>query len=334
MLHMAAGKANARLWPQIFRRALQELGELEIVEDASALSDEAVLARLREADVALGGWDCLKLPDALAADPGRVRYLCCVTGGVRGFVSEAHINSALPVTNWGDAPANDIAEGAVCLLLATLKGLHLQIVSVRAGECPSRSVLGGGTLRGLNLGIYGFGVIGQRFADLVRPFGCVMRVFDPFVNSFPEYVTPVASLDALFGSSEAVAIHAGLNASTRGSVNARLLSLLPRHGIIVNTARGDIIDQTALFQELETGRLRAGLDVLAEPEWLPAGHPARRWENLIWSCHNIARGWPDDGEPPRKLAPMHEVCLDNLRRFLAGQPLRFIMDRKRFDLST
>jgi phosphoglycerate dehydrogenase-like enzyme len=334
ILHMTRAKASPRLWIPPFRRALEELGELEIVEDAAAMTEEAVLARMREADVVLGGWDNLKVPDALATNPGRVGYFCCVTGSVRPFVSEAHIESGLPVTNWGDSPANGVAEGAICLLLAVLKGLHAQIVWVRAGGCESRSPHKGGSLWRLNLGIYGFGVIGRRFAELVRPFGCVMRVFDPFVTEFPDYVTPVPSLEALFGASEAVAIHAGLNESTRGSVTAQLLALLPRHGIVINTARGDIIDQAALFRELETGRLRAGLDVLAEPERLPADHPARNWENLIWTCHEIEYDWPDNGEPRRTLAAMHEVCLDNLRRFQAGQPLRFIIDRRRFDLST
>jgi hypothetical protein len=87
-------------------------------------------------------------------------------------------------------------------------------------------------------------------------------------------------------------------------------------------------------ETLESGRLRAGLDVLAGPDRLPSGHPARQWQNLIWTCHDIERDWPTDGEPPKKLHAMHEICLDNLRRFRDGQPLRFTMDRRRFDLSS
>ena len=113
-----------------------------------------------------------------------------------------------------------------------------------------------------------------------------------------------------------------------------LLARLPRHGVVINTARGDVIDQVALFDELRSGRLRAGLDVLAEPEQLPADHPARQWPNLAWTCHAIARDWPTDGAPPTRLQAMHEVCLDNLGRFSRGEPLRFVMDRTRFLRST
>lgn len=334
LIHVASGLADGRIWTEPFRRELAKLGDFEIVENGAGLDEAALLAKLRTADVLLGAWGSLRLPEALSANPGKVRYLCCVTGGVRGFVTLPHIDAGLPVTNWGDTSAHPIAEGAMCLLLATLKGLPANIVSVRSGGEADTPLRSGGTLRGLNLGIYGFGVIGRRFAELVRPFGCVLRVFDPFVTDFPEHVMPVSSLEVLFRNSEAVSIHAGLTAATRGTVTAELLAMLPKHGILINTARGDIVDQAALFRELESGRLRAGLDVLAEPERLPADHPARQWQNLIWTCHDIERGWPTDGEPRNKLHAMHEVCLDNLRRFRDGQPLRFIMDHRRFELST
>lgn len=334
MIHAAAGNAESRIWTPVFRRELEIIGTLEIIENAGLSGEAEMLARLRQADVLLGSWGSLRIPDALAADPGRVRYLCCVTGGVRGFVTLAHIDAGLPVTNWGDTPAHAVAEGAVCLLLAALKGLHAQIVAVRGGSEADYPHRGGGTLRGLNVGLYGFGVIGRKFAELLRPFGCVMRVYDPFASEFPDYVIRVASLEELFRASEAVAIHAGLTEATRGTVTAPLLALLPRHGILINTARGDIVDQAALFRELEGGRLRAGLDVLAEPERLPADHPARQWRNLIWTCHDIEREWPSDGQLPETLHLRHEVCLDNLRRFSEGRPLRFVMDRRRYELST
>ena len=73
---------------------------------------------------------------------------------------------------------------------------------------------------------------------------------------------------------------------------------------------------------------------LSWPELLPPDHPARQWQNLIWTCHDIERDGLTDGEPPKKLHVMHEICLENLQRFRDRQPLRFIMDRRRFELST
>ena len=333
MIHIARTSCE-KLMPPAFREKLRELGDLDIVENAAGMSEAEVAERMRQADVVLGGWGTVSAPDSLAEEPGRVRYFCSISGSVRGFVSAAHIDSGIPVTNWGDMPAHEVAEGAMTLLLATLKGLHANIVSVRNGggsDTPNRN---GGTLRGLKVGIYGFGTIGRKFAEMLHPFECEMRVFDPFVTDLPEYVTPVDSLQELFAHCDAIAIHAGLNDHTRKTVTAELLALLPDHGIIVNTARGDIIDQDALFAELESGRLRAGLDVLAAPENLPPDHPARTWQNLIWTCHDITREWPDDGAHGEQLHPMHVICLDNLKRFRDGRPLRYVMDKEQFERST
>jgi len=138
--------------------------------------------------------------------------------------------------------------------------------------------------------------------------------------------------EALFAASQAVVIHAGLTAETRASVTAERLAVLPDHGVVINTVRGGIVDQEALFAELRSGRLRAGLDVL-EPDRLPGGHEARQWENCLFTAHNIARQWPG-ADAGTRLQPMHHVCLDNLQRFARGEPLRFTYDRARWLHST
>ena len=100
------------------------------------------------------------------------------------------------------------------------------------------------------------------------------------------------------------------------------------------------MDQRALFAELESGRLRAGLDVVRPdwadtfgPEWLTPDHPARSWPNLVLSGHTIEqREWPP--RPVGELEPIQEYCLENLRRYASGEPLRFVMDRTRYDRSS
>ena len=171
-----------------------------------------------------------------------------------------------------------------------------------------------------------------RFVELVKPFAPELLVYDPFASELPAGCRPVDSLTQLFDQSEAVVIWAGLSDQTRGSVTAGLLARLPDHGIVINAARGAIIDQVALFAELKTGRLRAGLDVLAGDDLLPPEHEARRWPNLLLTCHDInAAHWPV--RPPH-LTEADQIALDNLHRFLAGQPLRFRMDERRYALSS
>jgi phosphoglycerate dehydrogenase-like enzyme len=140
----------------------------------------------------------------------------------------------------------------------------------------------------------------------------------------------VASLEELFDGAQAIVIHAGLTNETEKSVTAELLSRLPDQGVVVNTARGAIIDQEALFAELKSGRLRAGLDVLS-PDELPENHEARSWENLIWTCHRfMGGGWPGDDTLGRR----DHNLLGNLHAILDGRPPRFVIDEARYNLMT
>lgn len=317
-----------------FAAALRELGELLIVERARDLSEDEVAAQMREADVLITNWASRRIPDALVADPGNVRYILNIGGTCKACVPVEMIRKGIPVTNWGDTPARSVAEGAMALLLAVLKDLRGRIEGVVAGKCwgAQRLGLSSGTLTGLKLGLYGCGVIGHRFVKMVAPFDPEVRVYDPYAKGLPDGCSRVDSLDALFDESEAVVIWAGLSDETRGSVNAGRLAKLPDHGIIINAARGEIIDQDALFAELKSGRLRAGLDVLVNDDYLPAGHEAHTWPNLILTCHDInSASWP---VRPPQLSYADHVALDNLRRFIAGEPLKFVMDEARYHLSS
>ncbi len=325
LMHIANGAPDTNIWTDVFRSTLAEIGKLTVVENGASLDEARITALIQSTDVLLLGWGSVPLPAAIAREPGGLRYVCNITGTMKAWVTPEIVESGLPITNWGDAPAAAVAEGAMTLLLAVLKDLHLRTQTIRRNGWYLDPAHTGGSIEGLNVGIYGCGVIGRVFVDLIRPFRPVLRVFDPYAVELPDGCERASSLEALFSASEAIVIHAGLNPETQNSVTADLLSRLPRHGVVINTARGGIVDQKALFAELASGRLRAGLDVL-EPDSLPEGHPARTWENCILTSHHVSQGWPTDGKPPTRLQSMHRVCLDNLRRYAAGQPLRFVID--------
>jgi len=334
MLHMAGGRSQFAVDGPL-AKALREHGELEIVERAKNLTDEQALERMREADVLITMWGARAIPPALADEPGRVRYILHLTGTLRPYIPIEIIRSPILVTNWGDTPAFAVAEGAVALLMAVLKDLRPRTKHIEQGEWAGakRWGMASGTMRGLRIGLYGCGVIGQRFVKLITPFGPDCTVFDPYAAELPESCKRVDSLEALFDRSEAIVVWAGLTTDqTRGSVTAELLAKLPDQGIVINAARGAIIDQDALFAELKAGRLRAGLDVLDSGDSLPPDHEARHWPNLVLTCHDVnSAHWPP--RPPQ-LGYSDKVALANLKRFLAGEPLRFVMDERRYKLST
>lgn len=331
--HLAAGPRAASLWPEEFLQALETLGEIEIVDGCASLEPERISSICRSADVLLTGWGSLAIPSGVAEAPGNLRYICHLTGTLRDIVPVEIIRSGIPVTNWGDTPAKPVAEAALALLLACLHNLRAHCDAKRAGGWAEAGVLAhSGSMEGLRVGIYGFGAIGRRFAVLARALGAKILIYDPFCKDTPEGQSLVDSLDALFEGSHAVSIHAALTEQTRSAVGAKQLARLPDGGILVNTARGALVDEKALVDELVSGRLRAGLDVLCSDEAPPApDHPLRSLPNVILTAHRAAGGnWPAAGE----MRPLHHVALDNLRRFLSGGDLLWRMDENRYLLST
>ena len=333
LLHIAKKERSPLIWIERFLQELAKIGELTFIENGDQISSAELAARIRECDILLTGWGSISIPVEIARDPGNLGYVCNVTGSVQGSVPVEIVEAGIPVTNWGNAPAGRVAESAMTLTLACLKGLPERMRLVRAGGWKPKEGFYSGLMEGLNLGVYGYGFIGQRYVEMLRSFRPTVRIHDPYIDEIPEWCQKVDSLEELFQRSEVVVIHAGLSQETRGSVTAEMLAKLPEHGIIINTARGAILDQGALFAELESGRLRAGLDVL-DPDSLPADHPARAWDNLILTAHDQSKYRPRGGFPPKHLIALHRAALENMRRHLAGEPLEFTMDRERYLLST
>ncbi len=334
ILHIAADAPDLRIWTPLFQRVLSDIGSFQLQTQGCRESSEELARRIRECDVLITGWGSIRCPDAIASDPGELRYICNVTGETAPYVSEEVMECGVQVSNWGDDPAQRVAEGAMTLLLATLKDLHDQILTVRRGAWQMNMDCRGGSIENEAVGLYGFGTTGSRFAKLIQPFRPRLRVYDPYTSELPENVLRCESLEELFNEVRIVSIHAALTPETRNSVNARLLSLLPDRGVIINTARGAIIDQAALFAELESGRLRAGLDVLDDGDILPTDHPARTWPNLILTTHRVEYGWPPFWKDNTRLSSMQKTVIENIRRFASGKEPRFLFDSKRFARTT
>lgn len=337
MLHLAAGSLNGRVWKPLFMDQLSRIGELRIEEDTRAWPDEQVAELCRQYDVVLTDWGSRRLPECLALEPGCLRYVCNISGTIRPFVPRVFIERGLSVTNWGPLPAFKVAEGTLALLLALLKDLPRLQKEIGDGGWAALYPDFRGSVRNLRLGLYGLGVIGKAFIDLVRPLQPRLKAYDRFADVWPEGVERAGSLEDLFADIEVVIVAVALTPETRKSVRAEHFAKLPEGGIVINTARGAILDQEALFTELETGRLRAGLDVLDTDgkDWLPEDHPARSWTNLLLTGHKVSScPWNDELYEADSLSDAQETALANLKRFIKRQPLHHLFDVDRYDRST
>ena len=288
---------------------------------------------IRNYDVLLTKWHSPHIPTELAKDPGKLRYICNITGELSQWIDKEIIESPrIIVTNWGDAMAFSVAEGAFALLMSVLKDIPLHIKNARENQPYGLTSPTQGSLFGRRVGIYGMGVIAKKFVDFLRPFAPEIYAFDPFAKDIPDDVVMVDSLEALFGSSQILVIHAALTKATKKSVTKELLAMLPDGGILINTSRSQIVDHQALREELLSGRLRAGLDVTGDRDMPDLDDPIRQLDNAIFTGHHIYLG--DWCKNPDALDFPSINCLKNLARFQKGEPLTFVMTPERYRLST
>jgi phosphoglycerate dehydrogenase-like enzyme len=181
-------------------------------------------------------------------------------------------------------------ELAVGLMIAVVRQIPAHDRAVRGGVWSTPLTP---ALHGKTLGIVGFGRIGQHVAEVGRILGMRVLAWGPRLTDATAKEAGVESqaLDDLLKYSDVVSVHAALTAESRGLIDARRVGLMKASAYLVNTARGPIVDETALVEALTEGRIAgAGLDVF-DQEPLPAGHPLTRLSNVVLTPH---MGWTTD----------------------------------------
>jgi D-3-phosphoglycerate dehydrogenase len=181
------------------------------------------------------------------------------------------------------ANAAAVAEQALALLLACAKSvieLNARMHDGHWDKATHKSL----ELGGRTMGLVGLGAIGLRFARMADALGMRVIGFDPFARKLPVYIQSV-ELETIWRESDAVSLHCPLTADNRGLLNAATLAQCKRGVIVVNTARGGLIDEAALLAAVRSGQvMAAGLDSFAvEP--MTAGHPFQREPRFVLSPH-------------------------------------------------
>jgi phosphoglycerate dehydrogenase-like enzyme len=306
--------------------------EVHDLRDFRARPAEELSGRIRACEVLITGKHTPTLSVELAADPGALRWICHTRGVVKGYFPRVLLERGILLTNWGDAPARGVAQLAFAMLLAQI--LRLPAMDRRTRRQPAQLPWSAfpGDLQGFRVGLYGCGGIGAAMARLCQGVGMRVAVFDPWAESLPEGVERVATLEELCAGSWAVSVHCGLGPSTENSLDARRLALLPDGAVVVNTARGRVIDETALAAEVAKGRLVAACDVIAdESDWTRS--PLAAHAEVLLTGHGAHRPQRPAGvaETPWVLP---DYVLENLTAYADGRPLRFAIDLARYDRTT
>jgi D-3-phosphoglycerate dehydrogenase len=243
-----------------------------------------------------------------------VRLIARAGIGLDAIDLEAARDRNIAVFHTPDYATEEVATHAVAMLLAVNRKL-MQSDELARTEWRSWTKLAPiPPMSRLTVGIVGLGRIGCAVADRIRPFAARIIGFDPFVAESPEHVQLAATLDELLAKTDVLTLHLPVTDATRGLIGARELDLLRPGAIVVNVARGALIDQVALNEALRSGRIAgAGLDVLAvEPP--SQDDPILTAPNVILSPHFA---WYSDASNRR----VRTMTVDGILDYLEGKPL-------------
>ena len=253
--------------------------------------------------------------DAFAASPV-LRVISRVGIGYDNVDVAAANAAGVTVCNAPEAPSVSTAEHTLALMLAVGRELPAQQARARAG-------LGGpavGTaleFDGRTLGLVGFGRIARRVGATALALGMRVLAYDPFLSDSAGSECELVPLAELLAKSDVVSLHAPATPETRHMLDARAFGAM-KHGVmIVNCARGALVDQAALLDALNSGQVGgAGLDV-TDPEPLPSGHPLLEHPRVIVTPHIAS----STTAGRRRL---YEHAIDNAVNFLAGRPATIV----------
>jgi phosphoglycerate dehydrogenase-like enzyme len=294
--------------------ALAGLATEGIAVTAVAQTDEAGFrTALPEAEIV---WHVLKRLDApvFAAAP-RLRLVQKIGVGVNTIDLEAARRHGVAVCNMPGTNTVAVAELTLALMLACLRRLAWLDARVRAGggwRIAPDALAGCGEIAGRTVGLVGYGAVPRRLVPVLLALGAEVRYWSR--TRHHDALARWAELDELLAAADILSLHLPATPETVGLLDAAALARLKPGAILVNTARGELVDETALLAALEAGQLAAaGLDVFAA-EPLPADHPLLGREDVVLVPH---LAWRTAETLERSLA----VAVENCRRLRAGREL-------------
>ena len=272
---------------------------------------EEDLREIGDADFLVVGLE--PVDERVLAAAQRVKLVQRLGRGHSNIDLEAAERLGIPVAGMPDFNAASVAEHALMLMLALLRGVFESTLLIKAGRWPVREVVNHGVfdLAGRTVGVIGLGAIGRAVATRLLAFDARVLYTDPAVEGGEDL--EAMPLEPLLRESDVVTLHVPLTPETRGMIGSRELGWMKRTALLVNTARGALVDEAALAEALQEGRIAgAGLDVFAD-EPLDREHPLRRCPNVLLTPHTA-------GQTREAMERMVAMMLENLERVAAGEP--------------
>jgi D-3-phosphoglycerate dehydrogenase len=269
-------------------RYRQELGaadcSVEMHQPVERFDEDQLLAMVTDVDAIVCGDD--RLTDRVLAAAARLKVIAKWGTGIDSIDLTAARQRGIVVCNTPNAFTDPVADSVLAYVLLFARQPDRMTTDIRAGRWQRVSLR---ALSECTIGIVGFGNIGRAVARRAAAFGMRMLACDQHPSGISAAETPgvqIVPLETLLAESDFVSLHADLRPENRRLLNAERIALMPARAVLINTARGGLVDEAALVAALQEGRLAgAALDVFEE-EPLPATSALRSLPNVYLTPHN------------------------------------------------
>ncbi|HLJ96944.1 MAG TPA: NAD(P)-dependent oxidoreductase [Gemmataceae bacterium] len=290
---------------------LRAYGEVVLYTDRPKTVEERVL-RARDAICLLNSRGAVHWPREVLRQLPRLRMISVCGIGTDAVDLETAHELGIVVCNLPGRTAPIVAEHALALMLATARRTWFQTNELKCGRWTSQYNL---SLRGKTLGLVGAGSIAAETARLGRAIGMRVRAwtYHPSAQRAQSLGVEFVPFDELLGTSDVISLHLKLTEQSRGLIGRSELARMKPEALLINTARGALVDSTALADALNAGRLGgAGIDVF-EQEPVPPGHPLLSCAHVVLTPHNA-------DQTTEGMEILNSGAVDNIIAFLEGRP--------------
>lgn len=289
------------------RTQLKKMGHTLVTYEKN--TDPQIQAeRCRHADVIILA--NMPLAPAAVEQAEQLKFIDVAFTGVDHIPTALAVEKGIAISNASGYATQAVAELCVSFMIQLLR--NIEKTQERARRGGTKDGLIGSLLCGKTVGIVGAGAIGKRVAALCGAFGCTVLAYNRSPVSDP-WIQRQVSLDELLSQSDIVSLHCPLTPETRGLIGQAQLAQMKESALLINTARGDVVDQNALADALHKGRIAgAACDVFDKEPPLPLDHPLLHTPNTIVTPH-IAFASVES------LEQRAEIVFDNLYSWLEGK---------------
>jgi len=294
---------------------LKALGEVSLNE-TDQTDKETLKSVLKDADIAVSSWGTPVFDKEFLDCAPSLKMIAHAAGSVKSIVSDELYNRGIKVSSCASVLSRGVSETAIGLTIAASKDFfHVNAIIHQGGWETDLSRIK--EMCDITIGVVGCGFSGAHYIELLQNYDVDILVYDPYLTA--EQIAEIggrkADLDMLFRESDILSLHAPMLESTKHIVNADTLKMMKDDAILINTARGSLVDEEALAACMRAGKLKyACLDV-ADPEPMKKDSPLRSIHNCILTPH-IA-GCVNNGK-----LKIGKYAYEEILRYKNGEPLQ------------